>query len=81
MAKLTENLDAYDLYLRALAQYYTMTRPGAAAAIALLHEAIRIDANYALANANLAFLDSRSSLPLRAVPDDVKSRIVIMLDL
>jgi adenylate cyclase len=56
VAKPTENLDAYDLYLRALARYYTMTRSGAAAAIGLLQQAIQTDPKYALAKATLAFL-------------------------
>jgi TolB-like protein len=54
--KPTESLDAYDLYLRALAQYYTMGRVGTGAAVDLLRQAIRIDGGFALAKATLAFV-------------------------
>jgi adenylate cyclase len=45
--KPTESLDAYDLYLRALAQMQKYTRPGRDAAIALLKKALAIDPSYA----------------------------------
>jgi adenylate cyclase len=55
-AKPTESLDAYDLYLRALEQFYTTTRPGSDAAVALLQRAMRIDPGYSLARAFLAYV-------------------------
>ena len=56
MAKPTANMDAYDLYLRALPQYYAMTRTSTAAAVTLLQQAIDIDPGFALAKALLAFI-------------------------
>jgi adenylate cyclase len=49
--KPTEKLDAYDLYLRALPHFYTLTREGVDKAIALLDRAIAIDPHFALAKA------------------------------
>jgi TolB-like protein/class 3 adenylate cyclase len=45
--KPTESLDAYDLYLRALAIFYKADANGGAPAIALLREALAIDPGYA----------------------------------
>jgi len=45
--KPTDNLGAYDLYLRALAQFQKLTQPGRDAAIALLTQALAIDPSYA----------------------------------
>src|SRR5262249_53973260 len=50
-AKPTENLNAYDLYLRALPLYYTTTRAESDEALRLLRQAISLDPNYALAKA------------------------------
>jgi adenylate cyclase len=52
-AKPTENLKAYDLYLRALERLYTPTRSQSACeeALTLLERAIRLDPDYALAKA------------------------------
>ncbi len=44
--KPTESLDAYDLYLRALAQYYKYTDEGMREAVALLQRALAIDPSY-----------------------------------
>jgi TolB-like protein/class 3 adenylate cyclase len=44
------NLDAYDLYLRALEQAYTYTRSGRTAALSLLDSAIALDPRYAEAH-------------------------------
>jgi adenylate cyclase len=52
--KPTGSLDAYDLYLRALAQYYRLTADGTNAAIALAEQALAIDPAYAPAAALLA---------------------------
>lgn len=51
--KPTENLRAYDLWLRALARYRTVTRDGIEDAIRLLRRAIEIDPDFALAYAQL----------------------------
>jgi len=52
----TDSMDAYDLYLRAQAEYYTLSRVGSDAAAELLRRAIRLDANYTVAKAALAWL-------------------------
>jgi tetratricopeptide (TPR) repeat protein len=52
--KPTENLDAYDLYLRALAQTHKLTDEGTREAIALLKRALGIDPSYAPAAAMVA---------------------------
>ena len=49
--KPTENLDAYDLYLRALAQYHKLTDEGMCEAVNLLRRALAIDPSYAPAAA------------------------------
>jgi adenylate cyclase len=50
-AKPTENLNAYDLYLRALPLYYANTKAGNDEALRMLRQAISLDPNYALAKA------------------------------
>src|SRR5439155_487550 len=50
-----ENLDAYDLYLRALAQFHKYTEDGMREAIALMKRALAIDPSYAPAAALEAF--------------------------
>jgi adenylate cyclase len=50
-AKPTENLNAYDLYLRALPSYYADTAAESDEALRSLREAISLDPNYALAKA------------------------------
>jgi tetratricopeptide (TPR) repeat protein len=47
--KLTENLDAYDYYLRGIASMYRWTREGFAEALPLLYKAIELDPNFASA--------------------------------
>jgi adenylate cyclase len=49
--KPTESLDAYDLYLRALAQFHRYTDEGFAETLALLQRAMAIDPSYAPAAA------------------------------
>jgi adenylate cyclase len=49
--KPTENLDAYDLYLRALAQFYRYSEESLREAVALLKRALAIDPAYAPAAA------------------------------
>jgi adenylate cyclase len=53
--KPTDSLDAYDLYLRALAQIYRLTGESIAEAIVLLRQALAIDPFYAPAAARLAW--------------------------
>jgi len=53
--KPTDSLDAYDLYLRAIAEYHRWTPEGHAAAICLLRRALAIDPSYAPAAAMVAF--------------------------
>ncbi len=50
-AKPTESLNAYDIYLRALQQFYLYTETGNREARRLLCEAIAMDTNFGLANA------------------------------
>ena len=52
--KPTESLDAYDLYLRALAQTYKMTEEGVAEAIRLARRALELDPAFAPAMARIA---------------------------
>jgi TolB-like protein/class 3 adenylate cyclase/Flp pilus assembly protein TadD len=49
--KPTENLNAYDLYLRALPSLYANTRAESDEALQLLRQAISLDPNYAVAKA------------------------------
>jgi adenylate cyclase len=49
--KPTEDLNAYDLYLRALPLYFTNTKAESDEALRLLRQAITLDPNYALAKA------------------------------
>ena len=49
--KPTESLDAYDLYLRALSQYYVLSRESLDDALQLLNKAIALDSDYAFAKA------------------------------
>jgi adenylate cyclase len=47
----SENLSAYDFFLRALQQYYVPTREGVAEAIRLAHRALELDPGFGLAAA------------------------------
>ena len=53
--KRPENLDAYDLYLRALPNVTLMTAEGAGIGARLLDDALTLDPNYAAAHAHLAW--------------------------
>jgi adenylate cyclase len=53
--KRPENLDAYDLLLRAMPHMETRMPAGARIAIPLLEEALRLEPNYAAAHAHLAW--------------------------
>ena len=56
--RLTTDLGAYDLYLRALAAYYPVTRERVCLALGLLEQAIAIDRHYgpALAWAAICYM-------------------------
>ena len=51
----TENLEAYNLYLKGRYELYKMTREGLDSSRHLFEEAIRLDPNYALAHDGLAY--------------------------
>ena len=51
----TENLDAYNLYLKGRFELYKMTREGLDASKHLFEQAIALDPNYALAHDGLAY--------------------------
>jgi len=53
--KPTESLDAYDMYLRALAQFHKYTEEGMGEAIALLKRALALDPSYAPAAAMIGW--------------------------
>jgi len=53
--KRIDNLNAYDLYLRALASYYTMSREGLSESIVFARQAIEVDPAYDLAKAFAAY--------------------------
>jgi adenylate cyclase len=55
ITKPTENLDAYDLYLRALQQHYLATEPGNQGALRLLRQAMAMDPSFGLAKALAAW--------------------------
>ena len=58
LRKPTRSLDAYDFYLRALAQFYKSTPDRWRTAIALLRKALEIDPSYAAAAGFLSYLRS-----------------------
>jgi adenylate cyclase len=53
--KPTENLAAYDLYLRSLPHFYTLTKDGNDECLKLLHRAISVEPTYSLAKAAAAW--------------------------
>lgn len=75
--KRTESLDAYDLYLRALPEYYAMTRQGSDAALALLHRAIAADPGYSLAKAFAARTHLTRAAQGWSGPGDVEAGIAL----
>lgn len=54
-SKPTHNLDAYDLFLRALSRYYQFTKPDNDMAVCHLRAATELDPTYTLAKAFLSF--------------------------
>jgi TolB-like protein/class 3 adenylate cyclase len=69
--KPTDNLDAYDLYLRALALHYFHTREGVEDALRLLNKAIALDPDYAFAKAFAAYIHCLRNNQGWATPDDI----------
>ena len=67
--KPTASLDAYDLYLRALAQTYRHTKEAFDAAVALLRQALAIDPDYAPAAAMLGFCQVQAQGQGQALSD------------
>ena len=55
-AKRTEDLDAYDLYLRAMANHFALTKPASDEALRLLDRALELDRNYSAAKALAAII-------------------------
>jgi serine/threonine-protein kinase len=51
----TENLEAYDLYLKGRFELYKMTREGLDASRSMFEGAVKLDPNYALAHDGLAY--------------------------
>jgi adenylate cyclase len=69
-AKPTDNLDAYDCYLRSLHLFYQLTRESAELSCEYLKRAIESDPQYALAKATLALLYLTNRLQGWGQPDD-----------
>jgi len=59
LKKPTENLDAYDLYLRSLPHYHQYTKEANEQALSLLGQAIALDPTFALAHAWAAYNTAR----------------------
>ena len=70
--KPTNYITAYDLYLRALPGFYSMTREGFADVRRLTNEALAIDPGFALAKALGAYIRSISVSQCWHEPDDVR---------
>ena len=71
-AKPTSYITAYDLYLRALPHFYSMTREGFAEVRRLTNEALSIDPGFTLAKALGAYIRSISVSQCWHEPDDVR---------
>jgi adenylate cyclase len=69
--KPTDNLDAYDLYLRALSHHYSHTREGLDEALRLLDRAIELDPDYAFAKAFAAYIHCVRNSQTWATADDM----------
>jgi adenylate cyclase len=68
--KPTENLDAYDLYLRALPHHYAKTHADNDACMVLLRRAITLDPTFSLAKAFLAFSLVQQEIQGWSAPDE-----------
>ncbi len=73
--KPTDNLDAYDLYLRGVHQIYVATRESLDAAIGFLRDAVANDPHYELAKGHLALAYAIRDAHGWAVPEDRKVAI------
>ncbi len=71
----TSYITAYDLYLRALPGFYSMTREGFAEVRRLTNEALSIDPEFTLAKALGAYIRSVSVSQCWHEPDDVRVAI------
>ena len=71
-AKPTGYITAYDLYLRALPRFYSMTREGFADVRRLTNEALSIDPDFTLAKALGAYTRSLSVSQCWHEPDDIR---------
>ncbi|RWD97490.1 adenylate/guanylate cyclase domain-containing protein [Mesorhizobium sp.] len=70
--KPTDYISAYDLYLRALPRFYSMTREGFADVRRLTNEALSIDPGFNLAKALGAYIRSLSVSQCWHEPDDTR---------
>jgi adenylate cyclase len=70
--KPTSSITAYDLYLRALPGFYSMTREGFADVRRLTNEALTIDPEFTLAKALGAYIRSISVSQCWHEPDDIR---------
>ena len=70
--KPTDYITAYDLYLRALPGFYSMTREGFAEVRRLTNEALSIDPDFTLAKALGAYIRSISVSQCWHEPDDIR---------
>ncbi|QIA23999.1 MAG: adenylate/guanylate cyclase domain-containing protein [Mesorhizobium sp.] len=70
--KPTVYIGAYDLYLRALPRFYSMTREGFADVRRLTNEALSIDPGFTLAKALGAYIRSLSVSQCWHEPDDIR---------
>jgi adenylate cyclase len=70
--KPTSSITAYDLYLRALPRFYSMTRDGFADVRRLTNEALTIDPEFTLAKALGAYIRSISVSQCWHEPDDIR---------
>lgn len=70
--KPTNYVSAYDLYLRALPHFYSMTREGFAEVRRLTNEAVSIDPGFNLAKAVGAYIRSLSVSQCWHEPDDIR---------
>ncbi|RUU29667.1 adenylate/guanylate cyclase domain-containing protein [Mesorhizobium sp. M6A.T.Ce.TU.016.01.1.1] len=70
--KPTDYIGAYDLYLRALPRFYSMTREGFADVRRLTNEALSIDPGFILAKALGAYIRSLSVSQCWHEPDDIR---------
>jgi adenylate cyclase len=75
--KPTSSITAYDLYLRALPRFYSMTREGFADVRRLTNEALTIDPEFTLAKALGAYIRSISVSQCWYEPDD--SRVAVRM--